>query len=142
MSTPSIHPDDLSRLVAESGIRALISRGALLGDTGTPEDYASVYSEDAVWQASTREVGLPAIIESARQRRSARTSGPGTNSKHLVTIMEIAFDDRDTARATSYFVFIADTASAPRIAVTGTYTDRLARIGGEWRITERVMTTG
>lgn len=74
--------------------------------------------------------------------RAADLLGPGTNSKHLVTIMEIAFDDRDTARAASYFVFIADTASAPRIAVTGAYTDRLARIGGEWRITERVMTTG
>ena len=142
MGHPSIHLDDISRLVAESGIRALISRAAMLGDTGAPEDYASVYSEDAIWQASTREIGLPAIIESARQRRSARTSGPGTNSKHLVTTMEITFDDSDTAQATSYFLFLADTTSSPRVSVAGTYTDRLARIDGEWRITERVTTTG
>jgi SnoaL-like domain len=141
MTTRS-QPDDISRLVAESAIRALISRAALLGDTGAPEDYASVYSQDAVWQAGARDVGLAAIIESARQRRLAGTSGPGTNSRHLVTTMEIAFDDGDAARATSYFVFIADTASAPRIAVTGVYIDRLARIDGDWRITERVMTTG
>jgi hypothetical protein len=73
---------------------------------------------------SSRATAAPMAV-----RGSARSSGPGTNSKHLVTIMEVAFDDRDTA-------------SAPRIAVTGTYTDRPARIGGEWRITERVMTTG
>lgn len=141
MSTHRI-PDDLSRLVAESGIRTLISRAALLGDTGAAEDYASVYSQDAVWQAGTRDVGLPAIIESARQRRLAGTSGPGSNSRHLVATMEITFDDSTAARATSYFVFVADTASAPRIAVTGTYYDRLAWIDGEWRITERVMTVG
>jgi hypothetical protein len=142
MSSHQTYPDDLARLVAESDIRALISHAALLGDTGAPEEYASVYSEHAVWQAEARDVGLAAIIESTRQRRTAKTSGPGTNSKHLVTIMDIAFDDADTARVIAYFAFIADSASTPRIARTGTYADKLARIDGEWRITERVMTVG
>ena len=39
----------INRLAAESGVRDVITRIALIGDVGEPEDYAQIYSTDTVW---------------------------------------------------------------------------------------------
>jgi hypothetical protein len=135
--------DAVEQLLAESSIRSLIGRVALLGDIGAPEDYASVYADDAVWEfGSAREEGISAIIESARQRRAAGTSGPGSGSKHVVTVMDLVLLDSDHARVTSYFVFYTGTSGQPSIGPVGTYSDQVARRDGVWKITRRVSGRG
>jgi hypothetical protein len=135
--------DPVTRLVAESAIRELIARTALLGDRGQPEDYATVYAPQAVWQlAAARDEGISEIIESARRRRANKTSGPGTDSKHVVTLLDIEFADAEHARVRSYFTFYTSTSTQPTVSVVGSYTDDVEQADGEWKIAKRVSTTG
>ena len=133
----------VEQLLAESSIRSLIGRVALLGDVGAPEDYASVYADDAVWEfGSARDDGIDAIIESARKRRATGTSGPGSGSKHVVTVMDLVLLDSNHARVTSYFVFYTGTSGQAAIGPVGTYSDEVARHNGTWKITRRLSTVG
>lgn len=135
--------DPVARLVAESAIRQLIARTALLGDCGQPEDYATVYAPQAVWQlAGLRDEGISEIIEAARRRRAKKTSGPGTDSKHVVTLLDIEFADAGHARVRSYFTFYTSASTQPTVAVVGSYIDDVEEADGEWKIAKRVSTIG
>ena len=135
--------DAVTRLVAESAIRELIARTALIGDIGEPEDYASVYAPDAVWElAAARDEGIAEIIESARLRRADKISGPGTDSKHIVTLIDIEFADADHARVRSYFTFYTSTSVQPAVSVVGSYVDDVVQRDGIWKIARRVSTIG
>jgi hypothetical protein len=135
--------DPVTRLVAESAIRELIGRTALIGDIGEPEDYASVYAPEAVWELqAARDEGIAEIIESARLRRAEKTSGPGTDSKHVVTLLDIEFADADHARVRSYFTFYTSTSAKPAVSVVGSYVDAVVQRDGAWKIAKRVSTIG
>ncbi len=135
--------DLVARLAAESAIRELIARTALIGDLGAPEDYASVYAPEAVWEMGpSRQEGLAEIVESARLRRTERVSGPGTNSKHVVTLIDMEFSAADRARVQSHFTFFTSTNQQPVVTVVGSYTDDVEQRDGAWRIVQRVSTRG
>ena len=135
--------DPVVKLVAESAIRELIARAALIGDSGDPEDYPSVYTREAVWQlAESKDKGIAEIIESARLRRIKRTSGPGSHSKHVVTVLDVVFADAEHARVRSYFTFYTSTSTRPAVSVVGSYVDDVEQRDGEWKIAKRVSTIG
>ena len=128
--TPS-GPDD-------AAVRNVIGLAALLGDEGDPEEYRRVYTPDATWRmGEARQSGADEIVAAAVARRAKGVSGPGTGTRHLVVTLHVEVAG-DSARAVSYFVFLAGTA----IRTVGTYHDELARTGAGWQIRRREITAG
>jgi ketosteroid isomerase-like protein len=126
----------------ELAIRSLVGRMALLSDEGAAEDYALVYSSDAVWTMAGRtQTGIGEIVAAARGRREQGTGGPGSHNRHLVVPLQVDVTG-DTALAVSYFLFLADTAAAPTVRSFGVYRDSFARVDGEWRIRRRTIDAG
>lgn len=130
--------DLIARLAADSAIRAVITGIALLGDLGQPEDYAQIYSADAVWEwGETRDEGLEQIVATTKARRAQGIGGPGSGSKHGVQVMSVELVDEVRARAVSYFTFYTHITGDVRVGPVGTYRDELALIDGSWKITRR-----
>jgi hypothetical protein len=123
-----------------AAIRNVIGLTALLGDEGAPEDYRRVYAAGATWQLGDAvQRGADEIVAAAAARRAEGVSGPGSGTRHLVLPMTIEVAG-DTARAISYYAFLAGTA----VAASGSYRDELARTGPErgWQITGRQVIPG
>jgi hypothetical protein len=122
----------------DAAIRNVIGLTAYLGDQGAPEDYRKVYAPSALWRMGEAvQDGADEIVAAAAARREEGVSGPGTGSRHLVSVLTVEVTG-DTARAVSYYVFLKGTA----IATTGTYHDELARTNAGWQITRRDITPG
>ncbi|GIH06702.1 hypothetical protein Rhe02_47690 [Rhizocola hellebori] len=119
-------------------IRSLIGRAAHLGDEGEPDDYRTLYTDDAVWtMGESTQTGIEAIVEATRQRRLQKVSGPGTDSRHLVVPLHVSTNG-DTASAVSYFLFFVNVATVPTVKMFGVYEDELARLPVGWRIRRRL----
>lgn len=72
--------------------------------------------------------------------RFARRYPPGNTLKtaHVTSNLMIEADGPDAARAQSYFVVHQATEALPlQPIIGGRYFDRFARVGGQWRFTER-----
>jgi hypothetical protein len=118
-------------------IRSLIGRAAYLADEGTPDDYRTLYTNDATWSfGGSTQTGVDEIVEGTRQRRAEGVSGPDTNTRHLVVPLHIDVDG-DMARAVSYFLFFADISTVPVVRVFGVYEDDLVRTPEGWRFRHR-----
>jgi 3-phenylpropionate/cinnamic acid dioxygenase small subunit len=132
-------------------IRTLLSRVAHLADEGTPEQYRTVFTPDAVWvmpanpatgvAANTRK-GADDIIAGLAERQGRGIQGPGSASRHIVSTIAIDFEDDDTANTVSYWQFFNDTTTAPRVVSMGRYDTTLRRYEGEWRVSYRSITLG
>jgi SnoaL-like domain len=122
----------------DAAIRNLVGLTALLGDEGDPGDYRRVYASDATWRmGQTSQSGADEIVAAAAARRAEGVSGPGTGTRHLVITLHVEVAG-DSARAVSYFVFLAGTA----IRTAGTYRDELVRTEQGWQIRSREITAG
>jgi hypothetical protein len=121
----------------DAAIRNLLGRAALLGDEGDPEDYRQVYAPVATWRwGSDTQDGADEIVAAAAARRAGGISGPGTGTRHLVIPVLIEVTG-DSARAFSYFAFLAGTT----VTVTGSYRDELTRTSHGWQISGRQVTS-
>ena len=121
-----------------AAIRNLVGLTALLGDEGAPEDYRRVYAPDATWRMGpASQSGADEIVAAASARRAEGASGPGTGTRHLVVTLHVEVAG-DSARAVSYYVFLAGTA----IRTVGTYRDELVRSREGWQIRSREVTPG
>jgi hypothetical protein len=64
-------------------------------------------------------------------------------TRHLCTNLILDFDDDTHARAQTYFVVFQGTDTLPlQPIITGSYADRLEKVDGDWRFTERRETVG
>jgi len=122
-------------------IRALIMRAALAPDQGDLEEYRDIYTPDGSWAISGKpaDAGVDAIIAAAAGRREKKTSGPGSDTRHLVFPMEITIDG-DSATGTTYLTLVGQASGSPTIASFGVYTDSFVRTAAGWRIKDRVIT--
>lgn len=132
-------------------IRSLIARIAHAADEAPLEEYAELYTEDAVWEmtAATRSgaqpqtnAGIDTIIAASRERRAAGIAGPGTATRHVTTCTAVTIDSPDTAHAESVWLFYADTTTEPRVSSMGRYHDTFRRVGGRWRLARRTISVG
>jgi hypothetical protein len=122
----------------DAAIRNLLGLTALLGDEGAPEDYRRVYAPGATWRmGAIEQTGADQIVAAAAERRANGISGPGTGTRHLVIPLLVEVTG-DSARAVSYFAFLAGTT----ITLTATYRDELIRADGGWQISAREVAQG
>jgi 3-phenylpropionate/cinnamic acid dioxygenase small subunit len=128
----------------ELTIRNIIARLAQLADMGDLDDYLKLWTEDASWEmpGAPARKGHAEILQGARERRASGTQGPGTSTRHVVTTLAVQVDGADTASSDSYFLYVADTTSSPRLGSIGHYHDTLRRSTDGWRVARRQITFG
>jgi hypothetical protein len=121
---------------ARAAIQHTFASYVRFADTGRSAALAALFVEDGVLRTDAGEATGPAAItaflEDAKRSLAAYPHGAG-RIRHHVSSVYVTFPTADEARATSYF--LAVTAVGPDH--WGRYRDRLARVGDEWRFTER-----
>ena len=160
----------VAQTAAELKIRNAIARIALLADQGDLDDYVDQFTEDAVWNfpGGSRE-GRADIRAGAEERRATAVTGPGSNTRHVITTVSVQLEGEDTASADpgsatrhvlttvsvqldtgaddtatadSYFLFYQHTTTTPTLFNMGHYHDTFARQGDVWRLARRDITLG
>lgn len=135
---------NLQRLMDEAEIRNAIARIAHLADHGDDLDvYLACFTEDAAWNFPIgARKGHADILAGAVERRASATTGPGSNSRHILTTIDVRADGSDVATSDSYFIFLVETDMAPRIFNCGHYQDTWVRSGDAWKLSERTIVLG
>ena len=131
--------DQLQRVADELDIRNVIHRLAQLADEGALEDYAALFTDEAVWDAGAAigvRRGKADIIAGGRERRANGVAGPGTHKRHVITTTAVQLEG-DRARARSYMLFPVDCDGAPRIGVVTVYQDEFHRTASGWKLAHR-----
>lgn len=107
-------------------------------DRGTPEGFAALFTQDALYtHGPRRSVGRDEVLAFARSRRAA---GPRT-SRHVQSGLRITFEGDDRAHGVSCCTTFAASAEPP-IASTAPvlvadFLDVYVREGGVWRVAQR-----
>jgi uncharacterized protein (TIGR02246 family) len=133
----------VAQTAAELKIRNLIARIALLADQGDLDEYVDQFTEDALWAfpGGPRQ-GRDDIRAGAEERRAGKVTGPGSNTRHVITTVSVQVGGEDAATADSYFLFYQHTRTAPTLFNMGYYHDTFARQGDAWRLARRDITLG
>ncbi len=131
------------QLADELAIRNLVARLAQLADMGDLDEYVSLFTEDASWEmpGSPRR-GHADIMAGAKERRSSQTTGPGSNTRHVISTLAVQVDGTDRASSDSYWLFYGNTTTAPAVSLMGHYHDTLRRTPEGWKLARREITFG
>ena len=133
--------DAIARQVAdEVEIGKLLVRLAQTADDSDLNDYVELFTEDGAWTGPSGEtrVGHTDIMAGAQERRDAGVQGPGTNTFHLVSNVNIQVNG-DSATGKSYFHYYRDVHDVPQIRSMGVYRDEFRRTPQRWRMAKRVI---
>jgi hypothetical protein len=122
----STHEDRLA-------IRELIDQAMILVDLRDYDGYGDLYTPDGRYESPFAQAQGPSEI-SAMSRRLTE-SGFTAGKRHFTGPVQIEVDG-DHAQARSWF-WVAETAGAPGVFATGTFTDQLEKRDGRWRFTHR-----
>ena len=118
-------------------IEQLIARYNQATDFEDLDMYASIFTADAVWRGSGRElVGRDALVESLAARFATRP--PEHERRHWQNNAVIT-PTADGATARTYFVSFEVSYVPPKPALSGHYDDVLVRTADGWRIKEREL---
>lgn len=148
----SVDGPDLRHLNDELAIRNLLCRLARVVDVGTVEEYLAHFTEDAEWSMSAapnigmeaqRTQGHAALAAGFTDRINRGVQGPGSNTRHVLTTIDVHITGDDTAEADAYWLYLTTTTTTPVIAATGAYRHHLTRCeDGAWRIARRHIVQG
>lgn len=131
------------RLADELEIRNLVARLAQLADMGDLNEYVSLFTDDASWEMpGAPRRGRADIMAGAQDRRSSGTTGPGSNTRHVISTLSVRSDGSDEATSDSYWLFYGNTTTAPAVQLMGHYHDTLRRQPEGWRLARREIVFG
>lgn len=134
--------DPTRRAADEQAIRELIVRIAMVRSFGAPEDYAALFTSDALWERVPGPDGRPNIqgieeeIARARENQASGLSGPGSHAHHSIP-MTMATVDGDRATAVSQLLYITKADTKPEITKMWILRDDLVRTPDGWRVCRR-----
>lgn len=146
--TPSVPPADtaLRQIADRTLIRELMDRYGTVHDSGTPEQYADIFTPDgeiAVGGGPVLVKGREALMEQARRDhdRFGETDANGrwtSIMRHLISNAQITLTGDTTAEGTCYVTTVVRKGDVgPAILSISRYVDRYVKAGGEWRIERR-----
>lgn len=125
----------MSVLEDKDAIRDLMTRYCLSIDAGRYADWVACFSEDGCFDSpilGTWRGPEKLLAFTSKYQEWTGDSQP----RHCV--MNILIDvDGDTASAESYLLLTHAGHGKTELVISGRYEDRLRKIGGEWRFTER-----
>ena len=136
----------LQQLADRMSIRELMDRYGTVHDSGTPEQYADLFSPDgeiAVGGGPLLVKGREALMEQARRDhdRFGETDANGrwtSIMRHLISNAQITLTGDTTAEGTCYVTTVVRKGDVgPAILSISRYVDRYAKTAGEWRIERR-----
>ncbi|HEY4019527.1 MAG TPA: nuclear transport factor 2 family protein [Pseudonocardiaceae bacterium] len=132
--------DDLADELAVRNVLALIAQHS---DDGSLDAYGALFAVEATWEMPGTPVrhGRADIVASGAQRRSDAVTGPGSNTRHVVSTTAVTITG-DAAVATSYWQFYTGTDGRPVLASLGKYTDHFVRTERGWLLRHRLITPG
>ena len=136
--------DPSTRLLVDADeIGQLIVRMARVTDEGDVSEYADLIAADASWQMPGSDVvrGRYNVMASARERRARGLTGPGANTRHVVSMVSVSVEG-DRAAAQSSWQYFAQTTTTPTLLAIGSYADAFVRTSEGWRFSERIATAG
>jgi 3-phenylpropionate/cinnamic acid dioxygenase small subunit len=87
-------------------------------------------------------VGRDDIRAGAEERRAGGVTGPGSNTRHVITTVAVTVEGADRATADCYFLFYQHTTTNPTLFNMGWYHDVFVRQGDRWRLQRRDITMG
>ena len=153
LAAPATLPaaDSLQTLADRLLIRELMDRYGLVHDSGSPEEYADLFTADGEIAVAP---GAPAIVKGrqalmAQARRDHERFGdePAANGKttsimrHLISNAQVTLTGADTATGTCYVTTVVKKGDiGPAILSISRYTDRYLKKNDEWRIQRREIT--
>lgn len=137
--------DDNDRTADRLAIIEVIARYSQAWDGRDPEAYASLFAEDAVFEAFARDADEPvirrdgrdAILVWARERSAARDPAEGHRHHQSGTIFDELEVDR--ARTRTMLLETRRRGGRPEPWVTGIYTDDWRRTPEGWRFAKRSL---
>ena len=151
LSCAVVAADTMQDIADRTLIRELMDRYGVVHDSGTPEEYADLFTADGEIAVSP---GGPAVVKGrqalmAQARRDHERFGneSGANGtttsimRHLISNAQIAITGPGTARGTCYVTTVVKKGDVgPAILSISRYTDRYVKQNGEWRIQRREIT--
>lgn len=143
--------DTLQAVADRTLIRELLDRYGLVHDSGSPEEYADLFTADgeiAVAAGGPAIVkGREALMAQARrdhERFGNEPAGKGKTTsimRHLISNAQITLTGADSATGTCYVTTVVKKGDiGPTILSISRYTDRYVKQGGDWRIQRREIT--
>lgn len=129
----TLTPDD------RDAIGDLMARYCWANDAGDAEAFASVFTEDGLYESHGQAArGLDEIRAVFESRVAARPAQPITNPQHWMTNLLVE-EGAAGARAKSYFTrVVRDKGTGePRIDALGWFDDDLRMDNGAWRFARR-----
>ena len=143
--------DSLQAIAERTLIRELMDRYGIVHDSGSPEEYADLFTADgeiAVAPGAPAIVkGRAALIAQARRDHERFGNEPAANGqttsimRHLISNSEIKLTGEDSALGTCYVTTVVKKGDVgPAILSVSRYTDRYAKQNGTWRIQRREIT--
>ena len=143
--------DAMQDIADRTLIRELMDRYGIVHDSGTPEEYADLFTADgeiAVAPGGPAVVkGRQALIAQARRDHERFGNEPAANGKttsimrHLISNAQITITGPGTATGTCYVTTVVKKGDVgPSILSISRYTDRYVKQNDEWRIQRREIT--
>ena len=143
--------DSIQDVVDRTLIRELMDRYGIVHDSGSPEEYADLFTEDgeiAVAPGAPAIVkGRQALLEQARRDHerfgTEPTANGGTTSimRHLISNAQITLTGEDSATGTCYVTTVVKKGDiGPTILSISRYTDNYTKQDGQWLIQRREIT--
>lgn len=126
-------------------IRELMDRYGVVHDSGTPEQYADLFTADGEIASGGRVLvkGREALLGQARrdhERYSEKQPNGTTTSimRHLISNAEITITGPDTATGSCYVTTMVKKGDVgPAVLSISRYEDRYVKQDGHWRIQHR-----
>jgi hypothetical protein len=143
--------DSVQAVAERTLIRELVDRYGLVHDSGSPEEYADLFTADgeiAVAAGAPAIVrGRQALIAQARRDHERFGNEPASDGKttsimrHLISNVEVALIGADSATGTCYVTTVVKKGEiGPAILSVSRYTDQYTKQDGRWRIRRREIT--
>ncbi len=143
---PSTPPDAaLLEIADRTLIRELMDRYGTVHDSGTPEQYADLFTSDGEIATGGRVLvkGREALMRQAQRDhdRFGETDANGrwtSFMRHLISNAQIEVTGDATAEGTCYVTTVVRKGDVgPAILSISRYVDRYAKADGQWRIAHR-----
>jgi hypothetical protein len=145
--TPGVSTDPaLLEIADRTLIRELMDRYGTVHDSGTPEEYADLFTSDgeiAIGGGPVLVKGREALMEQAQRDhdRFGETDANGrwtSIMRHLISNAQIELSGATTAEGTCYVTTVVRKGDVgPAILSISRYVDRYVKAEGRWRIARR-----